>query len=372
MPDPLAAALRVAETANDGSPANALLVTKVRALLRAYDKVWTDDRDHDILAVEQLAVAPLWNVETKKISRTFATAGKLDLCILDGAKRYIVIDHKTTGDEIEEPDSLYYKTQIVEGQWLHYHMLERLNGRRIDHVLLNVLRKPSISPRQLNSSQLAVVLNEGTYYGERISPEARIHAQQTQRENLELYGLRLYYDATVERPRFYFARRPLFRTDKTDLYEYMADLWQDAIAIRDERLVERHTKNSRACMAYGTPCQFLGICSGYDQEDSDRWERVKNVHEELPMLGRDSRSYLTNSRVGMFKLCRRKHNFLYNIGIRRQEPSEARDFGILWHNCLAAYYLEIQANQEQERKQDSESTAKQEDRHADASAESRV
>jgi hypothetical protein len=336
-----------------GDPAHALKITKLQSLLRAYAKTWVDyDKRFRILAVELMVLAPLWNPETHHVSRTYTLAGKLDLCIEDEQGRYAIIDHKTCGEDIEDADAPYFKAKIVEGQFLHYDTLERLNDRRIDHLTLNVARKTATAPRQITRrSDLDEIANYRTYFGEPISAEAAVYAYELKRENLELYGARLYHDAAIEKPKWYFARRNITHVDKLDLDEYMRDLWQDAVAMREERLLPRHTPTSKACMAYNTPCQFLGICSGYDKPESDRWEPVKNVHEELVGLPGESRAYITNSRLQMFKLCKRKHHFLYEMGIRRQEPSEALDYGILWHECLAEYYLTMQQQQQQEAEQ---------------------
>ncbi len=351
---PLEAALAVAGVP-EGDPATALKIAKLRALLRAYVKTWADyDKRFRILAVELMVLAPLWNPETHHVSRTYTLAGKLDLCVEDEQGRYAIIDHKTCAEDIEDADASYFKAKIVEGQFLHYDCLERLNNRRIDHLRLNVARKTATAPRQIHKPELAEIANYGTYFGQVVSPEARVYAYELKRENLELYGARLYYEAAIEKPNWYFARRNITHVDKLDLDEYMRDLWQDAVAMREERLLPRHTPTSKACMAYGTPCQFLGICSGYDKPESDRWAPVKNVHEELIGLPGESRAYITNSRLQMFKLCKRKHHFLYEMGIRRQEPSEALDYGIRWHECLAALYLQMQADQQAE--QDNQSS----------------
>ncbi|KKM14628.1 hypothetical protein LCGC14_1704150, partial [marine sediment metagenome] len=49
-------------------------------------------------------------------------------------------------------------------------------------------------------------------------------------------------------------------------------------ANQPDRLPLRH---SGACMNYGRACEYLGICSGYDTPESNKWRRRAQIHEEL-------------------------------------------------------------------------------------------
>jgi len=94
-------------------------------------------------------------------------------------------------------------------------------------------------------------------------------------------------------------------------------------------------------MLYGTPCLYLGICSGSDTPNSDRWEFKGSVHEELETDG-DGRDLLTNSRVRCFQTCRRKHFYQYELGIKRvaAEDREPLIFGTAWHDAMDVYWGE--------------------------------
>jgi ATP-dependent helicase/DNAse subunit B len=93
-------------------------------------------------------------------------------------------------------------------------------------------------------------------------------------------------------------------------------------------------------MLYGSPCKFLGICSGYDSPDSDKWQRKTQVHNELPIIDGDGRDYLSNSRIRSFQTCRRKHYYEYELGIERQddEERECLVFGTLLHSALNQWW----------------------------------
>jgi hypothetical protein len=54
-------------------------------------------------------------------------------------------------------------------------------------------------------------------------------------------------------------------------------------------------------MLYGSPCKFLGICSGHDTPDSDRWQKKSQIHPELPADIENPKGLLTNSRIRTFQ-----------------------------------------------------------------------
>ena len=93
-------------------------------------------------------------------------------------------------------------------------------------------------------------------------------------------------------------------------------------------------------MQYGSPCKFLGICSGYDTPDSNKWIVKEQVHSELPIVEGDGRDILTNSRIRCYQVCPRKHYYQYEMGIERtvDEEREALYFGTLFHLALEAYF----------------------------------
>lgn len=348
----LEAALRVVGMPDPDSP-SALNVAKIRGLLVGYAKRWPETQTrYRIESVENVVAGPVWNLGSKKTSKTYRLAGKLDVRARDG-REYVVIDHKSTGEDIDDPSAPYWRQQIVEGQWLTYMVLEWLNGRQVDYVLLDVVKRPASSPKEIRAKRdQTEVARTGFYFGRQLSPQSLAYVKDNGREDLEAYEARLAWDCSEARPNWYFQERKLARLDN-ELRFYLEELWQDAQEIRDERLKVLHTRNGKACLAYGTPCQFLGICSGHDNEGSDRWKKRENVHEELPGL-ENSRGYLTNSRIAMYKLCHKKHHLLYNLGIERQEPSESRDFGTLWHDCLGEYFLTMRKIQQGKEKGETE------------------
>jgi hypothetical protein len=93
-------------------------------------------------------------------------------------------------------------------------------------------------------------------------------------------------------------------------------------------------------MLYGSPCKFLGVCSGHDTAESDNWKKKEHVHNELDGIDGDGRDVLTNSRIRCFQTCKRKHYYQYELGIERidAEEREALAFGTLYHAGLEAWW----------------------------------
>lgn len=337
---PLANALNTLDALR--TPENELIVAKCRGLMAGYDARWLD-APYTIQAVESLSTSDLWNPETNRKSRSFTIAGLLDVTgrhITTG--RQVIFDHKTTSDDIEDAGSPYWKQLVIEGQVSQYMMLEWLNGRKVDEAVWDVMRKPGISPKGIAKKDLSWTLSSGYYFGRQMSDKALASLRETGREDMEMYEARLANDCTELRPNHYFQRRTVPRLD-AELHEYGIEMWGHSKDMLYARTARRWPRNSGACMLYGSPCKFLGICSNYDTEDSEKWKRKDNVHSELPMLEGDGRDVLTNSRIRCFQTCRRKHYYQYELGIDRQdaEEREALIFGTLWHKALEAWFKSL-------------------------------
>ena len=310
---------------------------KCSGLMIGYDARWRT-QNYVTTDVERYVEAPLVNPETQRPSRTFKLAGKIDvLASRDG--RPFIIDHKTTSSDITDPNSAYWRQLAVEGQPSHYMLLEWLNGRKVDGAVWDVVRKPGISPKKLSKADRTAIVSSGRYFDQKILESDRVQLSNGfESETPTLYSLRLAAD-TQTRPEWYFARKPVPRLDH-ELAEYAAELWdhsQDLIATRRS---ERNPRNSGACLLYNSPCVFLGVCSGHDDIDSDRWTRRQFVHRELPETEGDGRDLLTNSRIRVFQTCKRKHLYQYELGVERfdDEERESLYFGRIWHEAQEAWW----------------------------------
>lgn len=327
---------------DSADPSHLLIAAKCRALLVGYHARWKDAGYVPVL-VEQVIQKNLFNPETRRQSRSFTIAGKLDVVAMLGGRR-MLIDHKTTSQDITDPASPYWRQLVVEGQVSHYMLLDWMDGNKCDGAVWDVIRKPSISPKKLTKAERASVVAEGRYFGAIVSNDDRqALAAGEERESFAMYEARLAHDCTHERPDWYFQRRAVPRLD-SELNEYASELWehgQDVLYARNKAADGKlPPRNSGACMLYGSPCNFLGICSGHDTPESDRWQRRESVHPELDGVVGEGKDVLTNSRIRCFQTCRRKHFYQYELGIERQDEEEKESlfFGSLIHAGLEAWW----------------------------------
>jgi hypothetical protein len=323
-----------------------LIAAKCRGLMAGYEQRWKDS-PYRITAVEEMVESDLWNPETERKSRSFRVAGKIDARAAHG-DRLVMIDHKTTSDDIADPAAPFWRQLMVEGQPSHYMLIEWLNGRKVDDAVWDVMRKPGISPKGITKAEAKLAVMTHEYCGRTMSDDSILSVNADGRETLEMYEARLAQDCTSIRPEHYFQRRSVPRMD-AEIHEYAVELWEHSQEMLHVLRLDRRARNSGACMNYNRPCEFLGICSGFDTPESDKWKCKENIHSELPTLPGDGRDMLTNSRIRCFQTCRRKHYYQYVLGIERvEEEVDARWFGSCWHAALEAYFNQLKKEQEEQ------------------------
>lgn len=324
----------VPDSADDGQQ---IIASKCRALMCGYHERWKDT-GYQAVHIEKPLSSDLMNPATGAKSRSFQMAGVLDV-IARHNNQSVLVDHKTTSMDVS-PESSYWRQLAVEGQVNHYYALGWSNGVKFDSAIWDVVRKPTIRPKKLTKAERTAIVSSGVYFGVKVSDAERERLQTEESESCLLYELRLAFDCTTERPDYYFARRAVPRVDH-EILEYAGELWQHGQDMLQSRRNDGlPVRNSGACMLYGSPCSYLGICSGHDTPDSDRWQRKQFVHNELSGFNGDGRDLLTNSRVRCWQTCRRKHFYQYELGIERQdeEEREALVFGHLFHLAQAAWW----------------------------------
>jgi hypothetical protein len=318
-----------------------LIAAKCRALMAGYAKRWADSQ-YVPIEVEVTLQTDLLNPDSGRHSRLLQTAGMLDVVAMYGQQK-ILIDHKSTSDDITDPAGSYWRQLVVESQPSHYLLLKWINGEKLDCAMWDVIHKPSISPRQFKSkAEKALTVANRSYCGRPLSQETLDYLQVNDRENLEMYEARLADDCCNVRPEHYFARRTIPRLD-AELRDYAKDLWECGQIIIEARRKNRYPKHPASCMNYGRPCQYLGICSNFDNPESANWTRRDNVHEELPTVEGESRSVLTFSSIRTYQSCPRKFYFRYEKGLKRvdEEEAEALFFGHVIHKGLEAYWRSL-------------------------------
>lgn len=308
-----------------------------RGLMTGYHRRYSGSWTCPVEAVESQFCVPIYNLSAKKrvsVSRSFQVAGVIDVTFAEDNNRWLM-DHKTTSSDVS-PDAVFWQQLIIEGQISLYLLAEHYNGRKVAGMVWDAIHKPGIRPKKLTKADQATVTSLGDYFGRQVSEQTKQHAIDEGTENSELFEARVV--AYCNDHPDYFQRRTVHRLAH-ELDEYASELWDQTKEVLHATQTNRHTRHSGACMAYNRPCQYLGICSGYDDPESRNWILRPQVHEELDLPG-DGRNILTHSRLKCFQTCRRKHYYRYKLGIQRvnHQTSEALQFGTIMHKGLEAWW----------------------------------
>jgi len=331
-------ALTNALNAIDRHSKDELIAAKVRGLMIGYDARWASS-PCKMIGVEEVFHLPVVNPKTGKSSRTFTQSGKFDGVLEIGGRNYL-LEHKTTSEDIADPDAPYWGILDIDSQVSSYALANWQMGRKLDGTIYDVIRKPGIRPKDISKAQQKLIVSHREYCGFEVPVEIALAVSQGQeRECCKLYEIRLAAE-TLENPEKYYQRRIIPRLDD-DLAEYAAEMWDVGQSLLHARQNNAHYRNSGACMNYNTPCTFLGVCRGYDSIDSDKWKRKELRHSELPVEFDDGGlNVLTNSRIKCFQTCRRKHLYQYEMGVERidAEEREALALGTLMHHGLEAWF----------------------------------
>lgn len=369
----LPTALAYTYAAIDAASDDPLHRAKCRALMLGYHEHYKG-RQWRVVSLETTTTAPVLDPSTGKPSGHHY-AGKDDGIIAGYGGEYL-LEHKSTANDIG-PDSAYWRRVEIDSQISGYMLRAAQNGRRLNGCLYDVIRKPTISPKLLSKTAMRKILSEAAYCGSKLSPEEyfefvaaialrngmpegassiavvdllapkkrvkgrvprKIHDT---RETPALFQRRLAAD-TFENPEKYYQRKQITRLDH-ELLEFAEELHIEAQDIARDRKNGTHPRSSGACMSYGRPCVYLGICSGQSSPDDGRWMQRECVHPELEIEAQfedGGRKLLTNSRIKCKQLCRRKHYYRYEMGLVKigAVESEALTFGTLLHVALETWW----------------------------------
>jgi len=305
-----------------------------RGLVTGYHHRWINE-DWAVESIEQEFHIPIFNPHSKRRSVLYTHAGKFDGIISKNGDSYL-LEHKTCREEIG-PASPYWTRLSIDTQISGYLLASWHQGKKLDGVLYDVIRKPEIRPKLLGLKETSMVKLSGMYCNMRLSPEAyqQFSLSRDFRETPEMFQARLIQD-TLERPDWYFGRQLITRLAK-ELLTYAEELWRTQKDIHAALSSGDHRRNDKACFAYRSPCEYLGLCAGHDQPSGPQWRQLPTLHPELedPSCGPTT---LTHSRISTFTTCRRKHFYRYGLGITRWDTPEPLTFGSLIHEALAAWW----------------------------------
>lgn len=264
----------------------------VARMLAGYFWNWADwDEQIEVLASEIEFNLPLVNPDTGRASRNYRMAGKIDKIVRLADGRIAVMEHKTAGQDIA-PTADYWRRLRIDSQISMYWLAAHEMGYKVETVLYDVMRKPSIAPKMmatLDDDGLKIVneadgtrslKKDGTprQSADKKKGQCLVSAVETPEE----FGERLRFDQ-AERPEFYFARREIPRL-QTDLDEARHDLWAMSQILNDCDRNNRWPRNTGACIGFGR-CRHFDLCTnGFNfKADTvpDGYRKLDNVHPEL-------------------------------------------------------------------------------------------
>mgnify|MGYP001578363961 CR=1 FL=1 len=217
-----------------------LIASKCRALMFGYQARWAGDVWRPI-ALEAEVVAPIINPSTGRASRTWRQAAKLDGVVTDEI-RAVVLEHKTTSDEIDDPSCAYRRRLQIDSQLSAYLRYGKQLGVKLEGSLYDVIRKPNSRPKEIFKKDRQRIRQEATYFGQRVSHEEVITLSDAPDavESLALLEARLRATLVDEGQRYY--QRWMVQRLQAELDEYAHELWAIAKNIHHDR---RHDARPR-------------------------------------------------------------------------------------------------------------------------------
>jgi len=281
---------------------------RLRAIIRAYGERWLNDvGNYKVHSVERLMMAPINSMDNGKDSG-FIAGGKIDAIIEEnlGGNNLIVLDHKFLSSAFT-PEKAQHLT--IDGQPSQYAYLCWANGIKVTHVLWDVIVKS-------------------------------LH-RKNKNETWEAFEERVYVIYSEDKDRFGRYKVPVI---KDNVAEYLDELYHWSKEIGLEAKGNIHLKSRGHCWEFNSACSYLGLCTGYSDENDGTWERKGTDHAELPLdKDVDPFKIITNSRIKSYQTCRQKHHYNYNLGLKKIKPdySEPLAVGTAGHAALEDYWKVI-------------------------------
>lgn len=256
-----------------GRGANAFEQVRAEEMLAEYAARWRvrDELEYGVLAVEPRFECALINPETMHPSRTTRLAGKIDVVVRrrsDG--RCLVVEHKTTSDDVRGDDADYWARLAMDHQCSFYVLGAESLGWQVDEILYDVLVKPQQRPKLATPVEERKFTKAGALYA----------TQREFDESPDEYRARVR-EALVADPSRYLSRKAVPRSN-SQVQDFLFDAWQQAATMRESERTGRAPRNPDACLRFGR-CPFFSVCStGADPaEYPAEFQVVADVHPEL-------------------------------------------------------------------------------------------
>lgn len=240
------------------------------------------DLSYEVLGSELLFELPLRNPVTGRSTPRWRRAGKIDRVLRENSGgRVVIMEHKTTSETIT-PDSDYLMRLRIDPQVSQYLTAARELGFKVEGIVYDIIRKPSIRPKAPTKIDLTALYSTGRYCGVELSPDELARAS-SDRETAAMFGARLVSDM-AERPEFYFTRIEVARLED-DLTRFALESWQTQQRIAQASRSRVFLSNPSACLlpyrcAYADLC-FAGIHPEAISTPPDGYRYAPNPHSEL-------------------------------------------------------------------------------------------
>jgi hypothetical protein len=269
---------------------------KVVGLLRRYDLIWEGSlAGWKLLSVEKELFATVVNLDTGRKGRKYVLHGFIDKVLLDPNGDVVFFDHKTTSEDVADPDGFYWRRMEVDQQSTIYRLLLLANGISVKRIVWDAVKKPTIRPRMQETPE---------EYGERCFQWA---------------------DQTT------IVRQPIFRDD-VDVYKTNQNIWD---LVRQLQWMEKSMcwpMCPASCFVYNRICEYSSVCHGGQGIGCGEFVDDTRVNEATPA----GMKTISHSSLSLFQSCPRK--YLYRCVLRRvparEDRAEALVFGSAWHAAL--------------------------------------
>lgn len=260
--------LDAALAAISGHGRDAWTQVRVEELLRGYHARWAGET-LTVVGVEETFDAPLINPATMQPSRTWRLAGRIDARAESATGRRLVVEHKTTSEDIS-PAADYWLRLQMDHQLSIYMIGAESLGWMPDGCLYDVVLKPALRPLMATPVEARKITRDGRLYAN----------QREVDETADEYRARVRTAIETD-PDRYYQRREIPRTE-SQIAEFLADAWVQAQSMRDAHRLGRAPRNPDACHQYGVCPYWLCCSTGSDPSDYPGvYRRLDDVHPEL-------------------------------------------------------------------------------------------
>lgn len=268
-------------------------LARAEAMLIGYDCRWGAEQ-YEVLAVEAEFRAALPALPFEEPQRL---GGKLDALVRDSQGRVLIVEHKTSSEDIST-GSAYWARLRLDGQVSLYYLGAEALGYEVAGVLYDVLGKPKQEPGKAVEVvrytkekrakckeckgkgrgafkdgrlwECATCAGVGTVVTEASRPHA---GQRLTDETPDEYRARIV-EALAADPDRYFQRLEIVRLEG----ERAAHLEELRAEVR-ELATAAPLPNPDQCVRFGSVCSFFPACSG--ERRIDEYTRLDWPHPEL-------------------------------------------------------------------------------------------